>query len=337
MPEDPYGDIRAGLADAASDVDTFAPVPDRAVRRARRRAAVNVAIVCLAVVAIAGGSLHVIRASMGTHHVPAVHPTLHRDYRLVNVSSGSVAPFPVPTGGSWFRFSPDGSQVIFVKNDAAGLPQLFRMRADGSDLTKITPDPEWESQADEPAWSPNGRWIAFRGMGQIIAVQPDGYHPPRAGQSWATNDASAPSWSSDGKKLAYVNRGSIWITVEDYYAPRSVTSGPPHRIVSAGTSPAWSPRGDQIAFTSGRGPGRRVAIVNGDGANVREIAGPTSDHPTWSPDGRTLAYDVWNSDGDVAVWLFDLQTGKPSLLLNDASVESWKNEGTLLVSTYLGE
>jgi Tol biopolymer transport system component len=52
-----------------------------------------------------------------------------------------------------------------------------------------------------------------------------------------------------------------------------------------------------------------VAIANADGTNVREITDPTSDHPTWSPDGGTIAYDVWTSDRHVAVWLMDSERG----------------------------
>ncbi len=267
--------------------------------------------------------------------------SLHSVYRLVNVSDGSVAPFPAPEGGSWFRFSPRGSDVIFVKDDAHGRPQLFRMGADGSDLTQITPDREWASEADEPAWSADGSWIAYSGVvtsgdREIIATRPGGYHPPRAGLSWEVGDAHAPSWSPDGSKIAFASQG-IWILPIAYYSGNSLTtSGPPRRIVSAGDSPAWSPGGDQIVFTSGRGSGRRVAIANADGTHVREITDTTSDHPTWSPDGGVIAYDVWSSDGHVAVWLTDLRTGRHRLLLDDASVECWKDEGTLLVSTYPG-
>jgi TolB protein len=270
-----------------------------------------------------------------------VDPSLHSVYRLVSVSDGSVAPFPAPEGGSWFRFSPGGSDVIFVKDDADGRPQLFRMGADGSDLTQITPDREWASEADEPAWSADGRWIAYSGVvssgdREIIATQPGGYHPPRAGLSWGVRDAHAPSWSPDGSKIAFVAQG-IWILPMAYYNGNSITtSGPPRLIVSAGDSPAWSPGGDQIVFTSGRGSGRRVAIANADGTHVREIADTTSDHPTWSPDGGMIAYDVWSPDGQVAVWLTDLRTGRHRLLLDGASVESWKDEGTLLVSTHPG-
>lgn len=345
MPEDPYDDIRVRLADAASDVDVFAPVPDRAVRRARRRAAVNVSVVCLAVVAFAAGSFQ-IRASMRTDRLTASNPSLHGDgslrsvYRLVNVSDGSVAPFSAPQGGSWFRFSPDGSEVIFVNDDANGHHQLFHMNPDGSHVTQITPDKEWASQADEPTWSPDGKWIAYIGARRsghraIIATSPSGYHPPRAALSWGGGDAHASSWSPDGSKIAYVSQG-IWILPVQYYGAGSITSGRPRLIVSAGTSPAWSPSGDQIAFTSGLGSGRRVAIANADGTHVRGITDSTSDHVTWSPDGGVIAYDVWSSDGHPAVWLTDLRTGQHRLLLNDASVESWKDAGTLLVALYPG-
>jgi hypothetical protein len=314
------------------------------------RRAVNISVVCLAVVAIAAASIHLARASRKTDRVPAITPSPQGDprlngaYRLVNVSDGSVAPFLAPEGGSWFRFSPGGSEVVFVKNDAHGRSQLFRMGADGSELTQITPDPEFALEAYEPAWSADGGWIAYSGVTRsgdrlIIATHPDGYHPPRAGLTgpgWGTGDARSPAWSPDGSKLADVANG-IWIVPTEYYSGHeSITSGPPRRILSAGTSPAWSPSGDQIVFISGRGSARRVAIANVDGTHVTEITDSTSDHPTWSPDGAMIAYDVWSRDGHVAVWLIDLRTGRHRLLLDDASVESWKDKGTLLVLTYPG-
>jgi len=312
-------------------------------RRSRnRRLAAGVFGIALAAIAV-------IVAADATHFGPrpAVQPSpspsppiaVEGTYRLLNVSDGSVTPFPAPEGGSWFRFSPDGSDVIFVKDDARGRPQLFRMGADGSDLAQITPVPEWASEADEPAWSADGKWIAYSGgpsgQRELIAARPDGYHPPRAAVGWGVRDARAPSWSPDGSKIAVAARGGIWIQPLEYYnGNESITSSRRARLLlSSGSSPAWSPGGDQIAFTSGQGSGRKVAIANADGTHVRAITDPTSDHPTWSPDGATIAYDVWSPDGHVAVWLLDVGTGQQRLLLNDASVESWKDDGTLLVST----
>jgi Tol biopolymer transport system component len=328
------------------------PLEEVLRRRDRRRRRQRVVAGALAVAIAAATAWAGATALRGEQQVP-VRPgpgpdhndSLVGTYRLLNVSDGSESPFPAPEGGSWFRFSPDGSDVIFVLDDARGRPQLVRMGADGSDPTRIAPDPEWASQADEPAWSADGRWIAYSGGSPgghrgIVATRPSGYHPPRAGLTWGGQggqDAQLPAWSPDGSKIAYTALGGIWILPVQYYNSReSITARRQQLIVSDGTSPSWSPGGDQIVFTSGQGVGRKVAIANADGTDVHAITDPASDHPMWSPDGSSIAYDVWNSDGHVAVWLIDLRTGQHRLLLNDASVESWKDDGTLLVSTYPG-
>ena len=53
----------------------------------------------------------------------------------------------VDTAGpdTWVRWSPDGQWLAFVGGDA-GQEDLFVVRADGSDLTRITDTPDTESQ-----------------------------------------------------------------------------------------------------------------------------------------------------------------------------------------------
>ena len=74
--------------------------------------------------------------------------------------------------------------------------------------------------------------------------------------------------------------------------------------------PSWSPDGTQIAFESRRdchddesdNCESDIFVMNADGTNVRQLTdGPTSDtHPTWSPDGNTIAFerfDLMSGDG----------------------------------------
>src|SRR5258708_471538 len=76
-------------------------------------------------------------------------------------------------------------------------------------------------------------------------------------------------------------------------------------------SPAWSPDGMEIAFTSTRDGNQELYVAAADGSNVRRL---TSDagldaHPTWSPDGRRLAFstDRW---GDLELALIDADGSK---------------------------
>jgi len=87
-----------------------------------------------------------------------------------------------------------------------------------------------------------------------------------------------------------------------------------------------SPDGGRIAFDSDRDGERAVYIADANGKNVRRISGAGfAAVPSWSPDGRTLAFvraepdrpQVWN------LWASDLESGETRRLTNHRFGQTW--------------
>jgi TolB protein len=104
----------------------------------------------------------------------------------------------VDTEPSW---SPDGRQMAFT-SDRTGYPQVYLMNADGSDVRRLT----WEPDAYEgsPSWSPDGKRLAFVRRGfdgfDVYVVEVEGGTPVRMTSGGSSEN---PCWSPDGLQLAF--------------------------------------------------------------------------------------------------------------------------------------
>ena len=80
---------------------------------------------------------------------------------------------------------------------------IYVMNADGSGTRKLTHNARQNAQ---PAWSPDGRKIAFRstrnGNREIYVMNTDG---SESGTSPGTRRRTPPSWSPDGRRIAFVS------------------------------------------------------------------------------------------------------------------------------------
>jgi len=105
--------------------------------------------------------------------------------------------------------SPDGRRVVFAVTtpDLAGnttATDLWLSTVDGKSIRQLTT----HSAADRnPAWSPDGKWIAFEstrsGENQIWLISPGGGEPRQF--TTLSTGASRAVWSPDGKQLAFVS------------------------------------------------------------------------------------------------------------------------------------
>jgi hypothetical protein len=150
-----------------------------------------------------------------------------------------------------------------------------------------------------PAWSPDGRSIAFIvGPGtttdiHVATVTDAGLADDRALAVDPANDWG-PAWSPDGSRIAFTSNRSgndeIWTVGLDGAGLAQLTDDPAGDWV-----PAWSPDGSRIAFVSDRGQDVEIWSMAADGSDLRDLSnsGSTADGQwsvAWSPDGNRLLY-----------------------------------------------
>jgi TolB protein len=145
--------------------------------------------------------------------------------------------------------------------------------------------PAVSSGPQDPAWSPDGKWIAFTMRGDIWKVPAEG---GEAIQLTSGPDYHfEPAWSPDGHRIALSMDvgGNLEIGVVD------ANGGTIERIASnprVDLEPAWSRDGKALYFVSARSGGFR--IFRHDFATNADTALVSGIQPSVSPDGKSLAY-----------------------------------------------
>jgi len=133
----------------------------------------------------------------------------------------------------------------------------------------------------------------------------------------------------DGRTIAFDLLGDI------YTMP--IAGGTPTRIAQGLAyehQPRFSPDGTRIAFTSDRGGGDNIWVMNRDGSDKRQVTKEDFrllNQPTWSPDGRFIVakkhFTTGRSLGTGEVWLYHVSGGAGVQLVKRASEQLQKELG----------
>jgi TolB protein len=198
---------------------------------------------------------------------------------------------------------PAAQELAFARGQT-----IHAARTDGTGLRAI-------ARGHSPAWSPDGRRLAFvRESGRNADI----YVADAAGRNVrrltrASSQEYSPSWSPDGRRIAFASnregRFRIYVVRADGTGARRVS---PRGGAGDSHSPSWSPDGRLIAFSSSHATPENpeIYVVRPDGSGLTrltrtrggvEVLGDDA-WPRWSPDGRRIVFSS-NRTGHGEVWI----------------------------------
>jgi TolB protein len=232
-------------------------------------------------------------------------------------------------------WSPDGSRIVFDR--CAAKCEIWTIGADGANQRRIGPNCLRKTGACQdrafPAWSPNGRMIAFGGSlgairddgrverAEIFVMDVNGRGARQvthmtAGQQPFAVDVMDSAWSPDGKQLVFAvqnyaaaeppNRRALFIVGIDGSGLRQLTPW----SLNAGDSPDWSPDGTLILFrtvsVSNRHHGN-LHTIRPDGSGLTKLtsypAPKTVLTGSFSPDGKWIVFSRFSDSPYPAVYV----------------------------------
>ena len=180
-----------------------------------------------------------------------------------------------------------------------------------------------------PSWAPSGLAVAYGRQRDSIGV---------AGPSGPVGDDGSgdfPSWAGDSIAFTIENEVRILQLITE--TRRTVMVNYLKPTQSNGV-PVWSPDRTRVALGAKllNSTDGGIAVVNADGSGARIIAvGPNqSVNPTWSPDGKTIAFET-NRDGNFDIYSVQVDGTNLSNLTNslaDDRMPAWHGSTIAFIS-----
>lgn len=220
-------------------------------------------------------------------------------YRMDNGIETQILANPAPSGP--VTWSPDG-QYLYLTATSGGNGDIYRMRPDGTELTRLTTAPGSDYG---PTISKDGTKLVFRsvrdGTNEIYIMNTDGTEQTRV-----TNNSTTefnPEISPDNTKIAFYDTrygtDEIFTINVDGSGEQRLTNNDVMDF-----APKWSSDGTRIGYTSRPDGHNEVYVMNADGTNQTRLTISITNAPfgNWSITGETIYYlldgDFYSMDSD---------------------------------------
>ena len=183
----------------------------------------------------------------------------------------------LPVRQAQAAFPGRNGKIVYERQLGFGPIHIFATNPEGSHRRRLTHN---RRRDFAPAFSANGKRIAFERFGDIAVMRANGSNPHRVTRSGFLD--SSPAFTRDGRIVfSRVTNG------EDIYVMHADGSHR-HRLTHSGdcASPAVSPNGRRIAFGRFRG----IWVMRADGSHQRRVD-RLGGRPNYSPHGKRITFD----------------------------------------------
>jgi dipeptidyl aminopeptidase/acylaminoacyl peptidase len=231
------------------------------------------------------------------------------------------------------RISPDGRTVAFVAwgidreaNDYTA--SIWLVSLDGGEPRRLT---RGEKIDGAPRWSPDGSQLAFVSnrdtkAKQLYVLPVGGGDPQKLTE--LDEDVTEVVWSPDGTRLAFTSRVRDAAYEEEDERKRRPRRF--ERLQYKLDDEGWiGDRRRHVFVVPADGSGEAVQVTDGDFEDLG---------PSWSPDGRRLAFssarqEDWDAEVERDIFIVDAEGGEPERLTEGESryeAPSWSPDGSAI-------
>ncbi len=281
---------------------------------------------------------------------PLSRNTAHSQLWVVQVSTGEKRRITKSDGDAVQpQWSPHGQRIAFWAQKG-GQRDVWTIPARGGEPIPVTNDVpiDWN-----PIWSPDGKNLYFLsdrgGVTNIWRVPIEEESGKALGQPEPVTTSSSEtvhlSIARDGRRLAYSQRVASNTIQRVGFDPSTGKPAGQATAITQGsfqaTQPDVSPDGQWLAIRSG-GKQEDIFVTRADGSDRRQLTDDSARKrwPTWSPDGKKIAF-YSNRSGSYQIWTINADgSGLQQLSFGGGSYPTWSPNGSRLAassSSYSGQ